>query len=178
MTPDEPLIGQLRDPDGETPHTGKWLAEVEREQEAELVQEVPSDVAFIVAGTDTERTARKLVQDGTAMQVMEHVLALYGLKMERSEDAEAIVELQSLHGSLYFREYWERDMEGNVTKHGKPVTDMPGWVVAFEESLRPKDEPTRCYVCSEVLEPGELIQPHKHPLTGAKLWRHVNDCAL
>lgn len=172
------LYGQVNDPTGDTRHTGKWLQEVARAQDAELTQEVPTDVTFNVTGTDTERLAARLYSEGTALQVVEHIMALYGLKIQRTEDAEMIVELDSLHGALWFREYWMRDHEGKVVKHGKPVADMPGWVVAFEESLRPKDQLPMCYICEERVKEGERVEPHKHPVTGAMLVKHAYDCAL
>lgn len=169
MTPDEPLIGQLRDPDAETVSTGRWLAETE------LVDEPVADVAFIVAGTDIEREALRHFQKGTALMLMEHILALYGLKLVAQPDAADVVELAALHGSLWFREYYVRDEHGQVSRHGKPVTDMPGWVVAFEDERKPKIIPT-CYVCGEKIKPGEVVVPHKHPISGVSLIKHAADC--
>lgn len=166
----EPLIGQLRDPDAETVSTGRWLAETE------LVGEPVADVAFIVAGTDIEREAARHFQNGTAITLIEHIMALYGLRMVKDQDATDIVELQALHGSVYFREYYQRDENGGVSKISKPVTDMPGWVVAFEEGRRPKAT-SSCYVCGKPIKPDDTTLPHRHPITGVMLVKHGWDCA-
>lgn len=174
--PSEALVGQLRDPDGETVSTGKWGMELAYQQEAELVVEVPAGVAFAITGTDVERLARKLVNEGTAMSLIEEVLGLYGLSMERDEDANFQVNLRSKIGSVFFDHWWQLDHgTGTITEHKAEAGEFPGWVVAHLEATKPKMLPV-CYICGQDIEPGNLVTLHRNPVDGRDYPKHNWDC--